>query len=71
MLGSKSVELSLRIVMGDGESILVSGKRKRRSSWDEVVLMLKGVEWRNNAKIKECQLGLTKLQLVCLLASLL
>ena len=38
MLGSKSVELSLRIVMGDGESILVSGKRKRRSSWDEVVL---------------------------------
>jgi len=33
--------------------------------------VLKGVEWRNNAKIKECQLGLTKLQLVCLLASLL
>jgi hypothetical protein len=40
MLGSKSVQLSLRIVMGDGESILVFGERKRRSSWDEVVLSM-------------------------------
>ena len=37
MLGSKSVQLSLRMVVGDGESILVFGK-KGRSSWDEVVL---------------------------------
>jgi hypothetical protein len=30
----------------------------------------KGVEWRNNAKIKEHQLGLTKFPLVCFLVSL-
>ena len=30
----------------------------------------KGVEWRNNAKIKEHQLGLTKFPLVCFLVAL-
>jgi hypothetical protein len=30
MLGSKSVQLSLRIVMGDGESILVFGEKEEK-----------------------------------------